>query len=825
MDIPASIFPRDDDAAVLNDVAWVQRRLLDYMIHVVGKAPEQASSRDWFYALAYFIRGVVGERLMRTGQTQPNGGRKRIYYLSMEYLTGRSLWKYLLDLGVADTVRKAFENFEIDLDAVAQFEFDAALGNGGLGRLAACFLDSMATHGYPGFGYGIRYEFGMFTQRVEDGQQVEHPENWLRYGNPWEFERPSVIYPVRFHGRIVCFKEGGGVQKCQWVDTDEVIALAYDIPVSGFHSNTIANLRLWSARSTRDFDLRYFNEGNYIDAVKQKTVSENLSKVLYPNDATATGQELRLKQEYFFVSASLQDILARTLKAGNPLDRLPDLAAIQLNDTHPALAIPEMMRLLTDHHGYEWAKAWDITTRVFSYTNHTLLPEALETWPVHILESVLPRHLEIIYRINDQHLARVRYANPGNAAILRKMSLVDDEARRIRMAHLAVVGSHKVNGVAELHGKLLRTATFPDFDRLDPGKFVSVTNGITQRRWLLQANPELAALIGERLGDRWITDLAQLRAIAELADDSDFRARFAAVKRRNKERLARLILQSLDMEVDPESLFDVQVKRIHEYKRQLLNLLHVVVRYNRIRDGRAGDMVKRTVIFSGKAAPGYFMAKLIVRLVNDVAEVVNNDPVVAGLLKVAFIPNYNVSLAEVIIPGSDLSEQISTAGTEASGTGNMKFALNGALTIGTLDGANIEMAEEIGADNMFIFGLDADQARELRAGGYDPWRHYHENDELRRAIDMIGQGFFAPDEPGRYRSVVDALTTGGDHFLLLADHAAYVACQERVDALYRRPEEWTRKAILNVARVGKFSSDRAIHAYARDIWGVGSLNA
>jgi len=821
---PVTLYPCDDArTGLLGDPGALERRLLDYMVHVVGKDPQFATERDWYYALAFLLRGVLGERLMATSQAQHRTDARRVYYLSMEYLIGRRLEKCLLDLGVDGVVDEALKRLGVDIARVADCEVDAALGNGGLGRLAACFLDSLATHGYPGYGYGIRYEFGMFNQRIEKGQQVEQPENWLRYGNPWEFERPNVICPVRFNGRILAFKGADGREQCHWVDTDNVIAMAFDVPMPGFRSRTVTNLRLWSARSTREFDLDYFNEGNYIEAVREKTLSENLSKVLYPNDATAIGQELRLKQEYFFVSASIQDIIRRFQKLHDNLDDLPKKVAIQLNDTHPALAIPELVRLLMDNHGYDWEAAWALARQVFSYTNHTLLPEALETWQVGLLETVLPHHLEIIYRVNDWFLKRIRSAFPGDFSVPRRVSLVDDDAHRIRMAHLAIVGSRKVNGVAALHTHILRTRTFADFDRLDSDKFVNVTNGITQRGWLLQANPGLAKLIAETVGDGWTTDLSVLRGLGNAVDDAAFRDRFVDIKRQNKHRLADFIRREAEIQVDPASMFDVQVKRLHEYKRQLLNILQVIARYNRIRDGHGASLVPRTVIFGGKAAPSYVMAKAIIRLINDVAAVVNDDPTAHGLLKVVFVPNYNVSAAGIIIPGSDLSEQISTAGTEASGTGNMKFALNGALTIGTLDGANIEIRDEVGEDNIFIFGLNAEEAEDLRLRGYDPWRYYNGNAELKRVLDMIAEGFFSPDEPDRFRPVVDRLLRGGDPFLLLADFAAYLECQERVDATFVDVEDWTRKAIVNVANMGTFSSDRSIHSYARDIWEVASV--
>ncbi len=813
----------NDPLTGFKDAQSVKSALVNYMIHDVGKDPAFASVRDWYYAIAYLIRSVLSGRYIRTGRAMYERDVKRVYYLSMEYLIGRSLKKQLLDLGAADVVAEAFKALGQDMEAITGCEYDAALGNGGLGRLAACFLDSLATHAYPGLAYGIRYEYGMFTQRMEDGRQVEHPENWLRYGNPWEFERHNVIYPVHFGGRVIRFRNDNDEQECQWVDADEVMAMAFDVPVSGYDSPAVTNLRLWSARSTRDFNLNYFNEGNYVEAVEDKTTSENLSKVLYPNDNTAMGRELRLKQEYFFVSASLQDILRRFMRNHETMDKLPEAVALQLNDTHPALAVPELLRLLIDHHGYAFEGAWDITTRTFSYTNHTLLPEALETWRIDMLGSVLPRHLEIIYQINDIFLKQVRHSFPGEAGLLRRMSLIDDDRRCVRMAHMAIVASHKVNGVAELHTRLLRSTMFADFDRMYPGKFVNMTNGITPRRWLLQANPGLAGLISGHIGDGWIKDLSQLKGLERLADDDAFCEKFMAVKQANKERLAALIGERLGVEVDTRSMFDVQVKRIHEYKRQLLNVLHIITRYNRLRDDPELNSCKRTVIIGGKAAPGYVMAKLIIRLVNDVADIVNNDPAVDGRLKVVFIPNYDVTTAEDIIPAGDLSEQISTAGTEASGTGNMKLSLNGALTIGTLDGANIEIKEEVGAANIFIFGLDAEGTGKLRREGYDPWTIYNENQELKRTIDMIGGGLFSPDEPVRHRPIVDSLLLGGDQFLLLADYASYMECQERVDREFLDPREWTRKAVINVANMGKFSADRTIHSYAREIWGIEPL--
>ena len=801
------------------DVDSVSRSIINRLVFSVGKDDIMATSRDWFHATAFMTRDRLIERWMETMRSHYVADAKRVYYLSMEFLMGRALMNSLLNLAFDKECGEALRQQGIDLRQVREMEFDAALGNGGLGRLAACFLDSMATLNLPGFGYGIRYEYGMFSQRIEGGQQVEHPDNWLRYGNPWEFARPEVLYQVKFGGRVVQFADEHGAQRHHWVDTEDVMAMAYDTPIPGYATPTVNNMRLWAAKASRDFELKYFNEGNYIKAVEDKNESENLSKVLYPNDSTAMGRELRLKQQYFFVCASLQDILYRYSKFHEGFEALPDKVAIQLNDTHPAIAIPELMRILVDLNHLDWDKAWDITTRTFSYTNHTLMSEALETWPVTMFEQILPRHLQIIYEINHRFLIGVMHSFPGDNELRRRMSIIgEDEGKRVRMAHLAVVGSHKVNGVAQIHTELMKQTIFSDFDRYYPGKIVNMTNGITPRRWLNQANPQLAALITSRIGAGWLKDLDQLRRLVPLAEDAQFRREFAAVKRANKERFAAELKRTLGMDVDVDSMFDVQVKRIHEYKRQLLNVLHVVTLYKRLCDDPQRDMIARTVMFSGKAAPGYAIAKLIIRLINDVADIVNNDIRIKGKLKLAFVPNYGVSVAENIIPAADLSEQISTAGTEASGTGNMKLALNGALTIGTLDGANVEIRNEVGADNIFIFGLSTDEAARLRASGYRPLDYYFANEELRQAIDMIARGYFSPEEPERFKPIVDGLLDGGDYYLLLADYASYVACQAQVEAAYRDREQWLRKVILNVANMGKFSSDRTIAQYAEQIW-------
>ena len=804
--------------------ATIPQMLVGRMAHSMGKDAITATDRDWYFATAYMTRDHLVERWMRTMRTHYEVDAKRVYYLSMEFLMGRTLMNTLLNLKMEGEFQETLAQAGLSLDNIREMEPDAALGNGGLGRLAACFMDSMATQGLPGYGYGIRYEFGMFSQRIENGRQLEQPDNWLRYGNPWEFPRAEVLYPVKFHGRVMQYQDENGQLRPKWVDHDLVMAMAYDMPVPGYGTGKANNLRLWAAKASRDFDLKYFNLGDYMRAVEDKSESESLSKVLYPDDTTAMGRELRLKQQYFFVSASLQDIIYRYRKKHDHFDEFPEKVAIQMNDTHPSIAIPELMRILLDEHLIEWDKAWDITRHTFSYTNHTLMPEALETWPVALFESMLPRHLQIIYEINHRFLREVTQRYPGDAELLQRISIIDESGgRRVRMAHLAVIGSHKVNGVAQLHTDLMKQTIFADFHRMYPDRIVNVTNGITPRRWLYQANPLLSQLITSRIGDGWVKNLDELKRLIPLADDPEFQQAFAAAKQANKGRFAAMILKTQGMEINPDSLFDVQIKRIHEYKRQLLNVLHVVTLYNRIRQRPQNDFVPRTVIFGGKAAPGYAMAKLIIRLINDVALAVNNDPLIGNRLKVVFVPNYGVSSAEDIIPAADLSEQISTAGTEASGTGNMKLALNGALTIGTLDGANIEIRSEVGKDNIFIFGMTAGEVAALRQRGYRPLDYYHSIAELGVALDMIGSSRFSPEEPGRYQPIVDSLLNLGDRYMLLADYASYVACQERVSAAYRNRAAWLRRAILNVANMGKFSSDRTIREYAETIWHTGPV--
>ncbi len=811
--------PKNNEAIDRSNPAVFQRVMTNHLIFTEGKSLKTATHRDWFEASAHAVRDQLIEKQLRRSEACMAQDPKRLYYLSLEFLIGRSLSNAALNLGMDQPLRESLHTLGQNIEVVEETEIDAALGNGGLGRLAACFLDSLATLDLPGQGYGIRYEYGMFNQRIKKGEQVERPDNWLRFGNPWEFQRPEHMYAVRFFGHVVHFPDENGNIEHHWVDGETVMAMAYDVPIPGYRTETVNNLRLWAAKAAREFNLDSFNAGDYLSAVYDKNISESLSKVLYPNDSSAVGKELRLRQEYFFVSASIQDILSHFLCDHSDWNQLPEKIAIQLNDTHPAIAVAEMMYQLMDVHHLKWDFAWSLVTRIFAYTNHTLMPEALETWDVAKFERVLPRHLEIIYGINQHFLEQVNHRFPGDIDLLRRVSIIDeDHGRRVRMAHLAIVGSHTVNGVAAIHSELLKTTLFADFHRIYPEKFVNVTNGITPRRWLNQCNRGLAGLIASRIGEGFVSELGELRKLASYAEDAEFRSQFRAVKFANKERLARYIEKVTGIEVDTSSMFDVQIKRIHEYKRQLLNVLHVITLYNRIRAGHT--ITPRTVIFAGKAAPGYRMAKLIIRLINDVASIVNEDPAVHGLLKVVFLPNYDVSSAEKLFPASDLSEQISTAGTEASGTGNMKMALNGALTIGTLDGANVEIREEVGEENIFIFGLTTAEVAHLRKQGYSAWDYYHGNEELRRVLDMINTGFFSVDEPDRYRQILDSLTHQNDHYLLLADYASYVATQDMVGLLYQDKEEWSRRAILNVANMGKFSSDRTIMEYADQVWGI-----
>ena len=799
----------------VNSVDAIRHAMVDRLVYAVGKDLQSATQRDWLDAIFYVVRDRIMDPWRESLAKAREQDAKRVYYLSMEFLTGRALTNALLAADIYEPLRQACQALGVDFDALIELEPDAGLGNGGLGRLAACFLDSMATLGLPGMGYGIRYEYGMFAQRIHAGHQVEEPDYWLVNGYPWEFMRPESSYNVRFNGRLV-LEEGHS----RWVDTEDVIATAFDTGVPGYQMKGVVTLRLWSARASGGVNLDAFNRGDYIAAVEDKNHSENVSRVLYPDDRSEHGRELRLRQEYFFVSASLQDILWRHLKSHANLDLLADKVAVHLNDTHPALAVPELMRLLMDEHRLDWNRAWHLCTHIFSYTNHTLMEEALECWPVELLARVLPRHMGLIYDINARFLTEVHARFPADHALQRRISLIEERGvKRVRMANLSVLASHRVNGVSALHSQLMKETIFSDFVLMFPDRFCNKTNGITPRRWLAQANPTLAQLIDSRIGPTWRRDLTQLTRLHDLAAEPEFQSSFQQVKQHNKVRLASLIAQSPGIAIDPLSLFDIQAKRMHEYKRQLLNVLHVITRYHRILAQPQAPWVPRTVIFAGKAASAYYMAKLVIRLIHDVARVVNHDPRIGTRLRVVFIPNYRVSLAEIIIPGADLSEQISTAGTEASGTGNMKFALNGALTIGTWDGANIEIADNIGVDNIFIFGNRADRVAELRGYGYQPQEFYDQNFDLRCAINRLEEGVFSPEEPRRYGEIVANLL-GTDHYQLLADYEEYVLCQERVDALYQKPSEWTQKAILNVAGMGIFSSDRTIGEYAQDIWGV-----
>jgi glycogen phosphorylase len=798
------------------DIESLRQSVNKHLLYTVGKDSVAASKRDWLYALSAAVRDRLVERWMDTTRRQYKQNVKRVYYLSMEFLPGRMLSNALIALGLHEECHEALRELGLDFDDLAALEPDPALGNGGLGRLAACFLDSMATLGLPGFGYGIRYEYGMFAQRIHDGRQVEYPDHWLVDGNPWEFARPEVKYTIQFGGRVEAGQKGA-----LWVGTEDVLAMAYDTVVPGYGTTAVNTLRLWSATSTEGINLSLFNQGDYSAAIEEKNRSENVSRVLYPDDSTEHGRELRLRQEYFFVSASLQDLLRRYFKTHASVEQIADKVAIHLNDTHPAIAVPELMRLLVDLRHIPWTLAWRLCTRIFSYTNHTLMPEALETWPVALLERVLPRHMKIIYDINELFLDQLRSSHGEDVDLLRRVSLIQEgQVRRVRMANLSVLASHKVNGVSKLHTQLLRETIFADFDQLFPGRFVNRTNGITPRRWLALANPGLSRLIDRQIGGAWRTRLDQLEQLKPLAADPEFVAAFRSAKAANKRRLADYMAHATGVAISPDSLFDVQIKRIHEYKRQLLNVLHVITRYNRIVANPAASWVPRTVIIAGKAASAYFMAKLIIKLVNDVAAVINADPRVEGKLKVVFVPNYGVSVATLIIPAADLSEQISTAGTEASGTGNMKLALNGALTIGTEDGANIEIRDAVGAANMFVFGLDAAGVRRVREAGYRPRDIYGTNAELKQVLDQIGAGRFSPDEPGRFQPIVQALLDHGDHYLLLADYHEYVQAQEQVDALYSDSDAWAAMAIRNVAAMGPFSSDRTIAEYAEGIWRV-----
>lgn len=779
---------------------------------------------DVYFALALTLRDRLIERWLRTQYEYRKQDVKKVYYLSMEFLIGRLLSNSLINLNVNDEVYDMLKEMGYALEDIVELEPDMGLGNGGLGRLAACFMDSLATQAYPAFGYGIRYDFGIFKQMIVQGYQVEEPDHWRSKGCPWEIKRPEISYRVRFKGKVIDDEQPDGRVLHRWVDTEDVMAVAWDVPVPGYKVDNVNNLRLWQAKATDEFDFDYFNNGDYVKAVEKKNISENISKVLYPNDNMHLGRILRLQQEYFFVSATLQDIFSAWKRDHDNFYELPDKIAIQLNDTHPAIAIPEMLRVLIDEERMSFEHAWEITRKCFSYTNHTILPEALEKWGVSLFAELLPRHLMLIYQINNTVLAEVTRLYPGNINKMRSMSIIEESRdKSLRMAQLAIHGSHKVNGVAALHTQIIRERIFPDLCELYPDKFINVTNGITPRLWLHTCNPLLASLISEHIGDAWVSDLKYIRGIEKYLDDPDFRASFDEIKLINKQKLSKYIYRETGIRVNAASMFDAQTKRMHEYKRQLLNVMGTIARYFRIKDDPHGEYVPRTVIFAGKAAPGYFQAKRLIKLINNLGEVVNADPDVKDRLKVVFLPNYTVSLAEKIIPATDLSLQISTAGYEASGTGNMKFALNGALTLGTLDGANVEMAEEIGRENMFIFGLDAAQVSELKQQGYNPWDYYNRDPELKRVIDSLVDGSFDMDEPGIFEPIRKSLLEDGDIYCLLADFRSFVEAAEAADQLYLQRDAWTKKVILNIARIGKFSSDRAIAEYAHNIWQIEPL--
>ncbi|MFO1067085.1 MAG: glycogen/starch/alpha-glucan phosphorylase [Geminicoccaceae bacterium] len=795
--------------------------ILAKLTYAVGKDPTSARPHDWYAATALAVRDRLVDRWLETTRKVRESGQKRVYYLSLEFLIGRLLTDTLSNLGLMPECRDALRELGVDFDEIKAVEPDAALGNGGLGRLAACFMESMATVGVAAHGYGIRYEHGLFRQAIRDGWQIELPEDWLDNGNPWEFERPEIAYDIGFGGRVE-LDDSGEEPVFTWKPGERVLALAYDTPVAGWQGRHVNTLRLWSARSTEPMRLEAFNRGDHVDAFAQQLRSMSISRLLYPDDSTSAGQELRLKQEYFFTSASLQDLIRRHIEQQGDVRTLPDFAAIQMNDTHPALAVAELVRLLVDLHGVPFADAVTITRKTLSYTNHTLLPEALESWPVPLLERLLPRHMQLIYAINAAHLAIVQARPDCSPELMRSTSVIEEEhGRRVRMGHLAFVGSHRVNGVSALHSRLMRETVFHDLDKVYPRRITNKTNGVTVRRWLMQANPGLSALLTEAIGERWIDDASALSEVAPFAEDAAFREKFAAAKRRNKVALAALVADRMGLRLNPDSLFDVQIKRIHEYKRQLLNILETVALYDAIRAEPTRPWVPRVKVFAGKAAASYHRAKLIIKLINDVARMVNSDPAVRDKLRVVFLPNYNVSLAEVIIPAADLSEQISTAGMEASGTGNMKFALNGALTIGTLDGANVEIRDLVGAENIVIFGLTAEAVTQRRREGWSPGQVVAETPALAEALEAVASGVFSPDDAGRYRGLVDDLRHH-DHFMVTADFADYARAQRRVDELFRDKTAFVRKGILNTANVGWFSSDRTIREYASDIWNAPS---
>ncbi|MBF0752530.1 MULTISPECIES: glycogen/starch/alpha-glucan phosphorylase [unclassified Pasteurella] len=798
------------------DVQALKKSIVYKLIFSIGRSPREASQRDWLNATLYAVRDLVTEGWISKARQARADDARRVYYLSMEFLIGRTLSNALIAEDVYSLTKEALSELNVDLEDIISKEVDPGLGNGGLGRLAACFMDSIATLGLPGMGYGIRYEYGMFRQKIENGQQVERPDAWLEKGAPWEFLRPSKRFYVAFGGNI--HFEG---KKCVWNPQEEVTALAYDQMIPGYKNDSAATLRLWSAHGGESFNLEEFNRGEHLAAVEARVSSKNLSRVLYPDDSTWNGRELRLRQEYFLVSASLQDIIRRhKYTHNNSLESLADKVAIHLNDTHPALAIPELMRVLIDEEGFEWQKAWDMTRRIFSYTCHTLMSEALETWPVEMMAKVLPRHLQMIFDINDHFLEYVRTYITTDNDFIRRVSLIEEGyQRKVRMGWLSVVGSHKINGVAAIHSDLMVTSTFADFARIYPERFTNVTNGITPRRWLAVANPQLATLFDKYIGTEWRCDLSQIKKLETVVHEQAFKQAIADIKYTNKVKLADYVKQELGIELNPNALFDVQVKRIHEYKRQMLNVLHIIARYNAMIANPEKDWQPRVFILAGKAASAYYAAKQTIRLINDVARVINNDERLQGRLKVVFIPNYSVSLAQLIIPAADISEQISLAGTEASGTSNMKFALNGALTLGTLDGANVEILDNVGEDHIFIFGNTVEQVEQLRRDGYRPFDYYQNDVELRTVVDQIISGVFSPEEPQRYLALLQGLQYH-DYYQAFADFRSYVEAQNTVDEKYKQRDQWVESTIQNIINMGFFSSDRTILEYAKNIWKI-----
>ena len=800
------------------DVEGVKKAIVYKLIFLIGRSPKEASQRDWLNATLHAVRDLVTEGWITTARQSRAEETRRVYYLSMEFLIGRTLSNAMIAEGVYDVAEKALAELNVNLEEIIEKEVDPGLGNGGLGRLAACFMDSLATLAIPAMGYGIRYEYGMFRQKIENGQQVERPDDWLEKGAPWEFMRPSKRFSIDFGGHIY-FED----KKCIWNPAEKVTALAYDQMIPGYKNDSASTLRLWSAHGGELFDLEEFNRGDHLAAVATRSANQNLSRVLYPDDSTWNGRELRLRQEYFLVSASLQDILRRHFRTHGTLDNLADKVAIHLNDTHPTLAIPELMRILIDLHGYSWQNAWDVTRRIFSYTCHTLMSEALETWPVEMMAKILPRHLQMIFEINDHFLEYVKTYVTTDMEFIRRVSLIEEgHQRKVRMGWLSVVGSHKVNGVAAIHSDLMVSSTFADFARIYPERFTNVTNGITPRRWLAVANPKLAALFDQYIGSEWRCDLSQIEKLKAFADKGEFKRAVADIKYDNKVKLAQYVKKTLNIDLDPHALFDVQVKRIHEYKRQMLNVLHIIARYNEMLAHPEKDWQPRVFILAGKAASAYYAAKQTIRLINDVANVINNDERLKGRLKVVFIPNYSVSLAQLIIPAADISEQISLAGTEASGTSNMKFALNGALTLGTLDGANVEILDNVGKDHIFIFGNTVEQVEALRREGYRPFDYYQNDEQLREVIDQIIRGDFSPEEPNRYHSLIQGLQYH-DYYQSFADFRSYVEAQKAVDKKYQDRDAWIASTIQNMVNMGFFSSDRTILEYAKNIWKIEPL--